>query len=179
MNHQRTMITRTKQLIVAGAVAAIGLVLLTFVRPDSTDARGGEPAIATVEPSKADAAPQQAAVAWREDFSAALVEAAEKNRPALLRFTAAWCTPCRVMDASVLPDERVISALADRVIPVKIEAGREESADVAHRYGVVGIPTLVLVDPSGKEFARGGFMSAEQLVEFLGKAPALPESPRH
>src|SRR5690606_18344364 len=93
MNHQRTMITRTKQLIVAGAVAAIGLVLLTFVRPDSTDARGGEPAIATVEPSKADAAPQQAAVAWREDFSAALVEAAEKNRPALLRFTAAWCTP--------------------------------------------------------------------------------------
>ena len=155
--------------MVAGAAALLGLALVPLVGPNLASARGGggpstAPVAAATSPSDRDAAKD---IAWREDYAAALREAQEKDRSVLLRFTASWCAPCRVMDARVFPDERVKSAIADRVVPVKIDADREESAEVAQRYGVGGIPTLILVDAGGKELARGGFMSAEQLVEFL------------
>lgn len=171
MDQQSVIGTRTWRLVVlvGVALAAVGLAILQFVRSDRAVAGSGQPAPTTAEAPDARATAQ--AVAWRDDFDAALIEAGEKERPALLRFTADWCAPCRVMDANVFPDERVAAAIAERVVPVEIDADRAESLDVAHRYGVVGIPTLVLVDAGGNELARKGFMSAEQLLEFLRNAP--------
>lgn len=167
MNPKRQGIWKLYSLGWAAVLGAMSLVLLPLVGASPADAQGdGQPATAPAESSPADGASRTAG-AWGINYDAALAEAAEKKLPVLLRFTASWCPPCQVMDARVFPDARVQSAITQHAIPVMIDVDREESAGVARRYGVRGIPTLIRVDASGRELARGGFMSAEQLVEFL------------
>lgn len=167
MDLQRPDPSRSRRLAAAVAFGALGVALVLLVKPYLAGARGGgHPSTAPAESRAADAEAQKA-VAWREDYAAAFAEAGERKMPVLLRFTASWCVPCRVMDANVFPDERVMDAVSERVIPLMIDIDREGSADIARRYGVSGVPTLLLINPSGKELARAGFMSAEQLVAFL------------
>lgn len=106
--------------------------------------------------------------AWRTDFDEALALAAKNKQPALLRFTAKWCPPCQVMDRSVFPRPEVRQALADRVVPVVLDIDLDENQDLAWRYRVQGVPTMILVDADGKVLNRAGFMSAEGLLKFLG-----------
>lgn len=105
---------------------------------------------------------------WQTDFDLALALAAKAKQPALLRFTAKWCPPCQVMDRSVFPRPEVKQALADRVVPVILDIDRDENQDLAWRYHVQGVPTMVLIDAEGKVLNRASFMSAEGLLKFLG-----------
>lgn len=114
------------------------------------------PATAPVEPE-----PTVAETVWQTEYEQALALAAEQGRPLLLRFTAEWCVPCQVMERSVFPDRDVTPALAGHAVPEKIDIDDERNAHIARRYGIRGIPTLLLVDPNGDKLDRGGFMSAE------------------
>jgi thioredoxin len=69
------------------------------------------------------------------DFAGAVLES---DRPVLVDFTAAWCGPCRVM-TPILED---LAAERDdlRVVQVDVDAQPE----VAARYGVLSMPTLML-----------------------------------
>jgi len=66
-----------------------------------------------------------------------LVETSEK--PVLVDFWAEWCGPCRMVSPAV---ERVAGELSGRVLTVKVNVDRKP--DVAGRYGIQGIPTLML-----------------------------------
>lgn len=112
---------------------------------------------------------------WRTDLPAALAEAAKHNRAVLLRFTATWCAPCRVMDARVWTNPDVKAAVADKFITVKSDIDEEPSQILARKYGVRGVPALLHLDGTGKEIARSGFMSSPETVKFL-KSPAAPAS---
>lgn len=107
------------------------------------------------------------AMEWRTDLGAALADAASTNQNVLLRFTATWCAPCRVMDIRVWPDATVQAALADGYIIVKSDIDEESSQLLARNYGVRGVPTLLLLDSAGKEISRAGFMSSPETVKFL------------
>jgi len=111
----------------------------------------------------------QAKETWHTSYAAARAEAARQDKPVLLRFTAAWCPPCQVMDANVWPNDEVKAAVAKQVVPAKIDVDDEANVNVARRYGIRTIPTLLLVDANGDELARGGFMNAKALIEFLQK----------
>lgn len=128
----------------------------------------GEGAPATV--GSEIAAPTNPGPVWQENFQQALARAAEQGKPVLLRFSAAWCTPCRVMDSTVWVDEQVKSTLANQAVPVEIDIDQEANAGVVQRYGIRSIPTILLIDANGEELARGGFMSAEAMVEFLNQS---------
>ena len=68
--------------------------------------------------------------------------------PVLVDFYADWCPTCRRLDA-VLAD--LVDALDGRATVVKVDV--EKSRSIAERYGVMHIPTLVLID-DGEELAR-------------------------
>lgn len=127
---------------------------------------------ASAEPVATGAAASKKALEWRTDLPAALIDAAKQNKTVLLRFTANWCGPCRVMDARVWPDQAVQSALAKNYLIVKSDVDDDASQILAQKYGVRGVPTLLLLDAKGGEIARGGFMSAVETVGFLNKASA-------
>ena len=76
----------------------------------------------------------------------------------LVDFYANWCGPCKML-APVL--EKVESTI--KVIKVDTD----EFEDLAREYGVMSIPTLVLLE-NGKETKRNiGFIDKSRLEEFL------------
>lgn len=71
----------------------------------------------------------------------------------LLDFGAAWCPPCNLLGAEVLHDPADAELLAGFVV-VAVDADRRDSWALKDRYRVGGYPTVVAVDPTGRELAR-------------------------
>ena len=83
--------------------------------------------------------------------------------PVLVDFFADWCMPCK-MFAPIL--EKVAEALGDKVVIAKINI--DEAEQIAARFGVMSIPTIILFK-DGKETDRNvGAMSAGDLLSFIG-----------
>src|SRR5690625_847160 len=82
------------------------------------------------------ASSEEQLVPWETNFEQALADAADQEKNVLLRFTADWCPPCRVMDASVWPEAEVQSALAEKTIPVMVNIDKASSRAMVFRYGI-------------------------------------------
>lgn len=67
--------------------------------------------------------------------------------PVLIDFFATWCNPCKML----APEVEAFAAETDAVKVCKIDV--DEASDIAMLYGIMSIPTLVLVK-NGKEVAR-------------------------
>src|SRR5438309_7447455 len=75
-------------------------------------------------------------------------EVLESELPVLVDFWAPWCGPCRIVSPIV---EEIAQERPGRLKLVKINT--DTAPDVSQRFGIRGIPTLVLLD-HGKEVAR-------------------------
>lgn len=78
-----------------------------------------------------------------------------------LEFGSTGCSACRQMQAVM---ETVRSEYPEKVNVVFINTANAGNLDMADYYGIVTIPTQVLLDRSGKEYYRhSGYISAEEL----------------
>lgn len=85
------------------------------------------------------------------------VKLAEENK-ILIDFFATWCGPCKMLGPVL---EKVESKL--KVVKVDVD----EFEDLAREYGVMSIPTLVVLE-KGKEVKRHiGFIDKSNLESFL------------
>ena len=75
---------------------------------------------------------------------------ATKNTPVMVDFWATWCGPCRMV-APVI--EQVAEEYEGRAIVGKVDV--DECGDLAMRYGVMSIPTVMVFvngQPVAKQF---------------------------
>ena len=91
--------------------------------------------------------------------------------PVLVDFWAPWCAPCRMLGPVI---EELAETYAGRVSVAKLNV--DEHPDVAARYGIQSIPTLLLFQ-GGQPVARQiGAVPKHALVEaldaHLASAPA-------
>ncbi|MAN12446.1 thioredoxin TrxA [Sphingobium naphthae] len=71
-------------------------------------------------------------VSFQEDVIAA-------DKPVLVDFWAEWCGPCKMIGPAL---EEISEELADKVTIAKINI--DENPDAPGKYGVRGIPTMIL-----------------------------------
>ena len=86
-------------------------------------------------------------VPWRHDFAAAQSESHTTHKPIFLCFTATWCGPCQEMKKTTWASREVERAL-DAYTPEKIDV--DEQPQLAKRYGVDSVPTLLILNDSGE-----------------------------
>jgi thioredoxin 1 len=79
----------------------------------------------------------------------------------LLKFYAEWCGPCKMQTS-------IIKAAGDKItVPIE-EIDIDNSLFTSVEYGVKSIPTLVLLDDSGKEIKRHvGIIKETELLAWL------------
>ena len=86
----------------------------------------------------------------------------QASRPVLVDFWATWCTPC-LMIAPIL--EEIASAYADQVTVAKLDV--DTNPATPPKFGVMGIPTLILFK-NGKAVERiMGYMPKDRLLSKL------------
>ena len=78
----------------------------------------------------------------------------------LVDFYADWCGPCKMLAMEL---EKVANEIDVDIVKVNVD----EEEEIARRYGVMSIPTLILfVD--GKELKKTiGFMPKDKIKEFV------------
>lgn len=88
-------------------------------------------------------------------------EALKENRPVLVDFWATWCGPCQML----APIVEEVAAENDAIIVAKLDVDKAE--DIAARYGVMSIPTLIMFK-NGEQVAKSvGFLKKERLQAFI------------
>jgi thiol:disulfide interchange protein len=114
---------------------------------------------------------------WRTDEATAVAESRTRNRPMLVLFCAEWAAACHELSNVTFRDEAVRTQ-ASKYVLLRIDATDDEAPEVVRlerKYSVVGLPTVVIIDPRGREkLRRGEYVSPMQMEEILEMLSPLP-----
>ncbi|MCA9738605.1 MAG: thioredoxin [Gemmatimonadota bacterium] len=98
-----------------------------------------------------------------EDFQRTVLES---GAPVLVDFYADWCQPCRMLAPMI---DQIAGAEQGRLVVAKVDTDR--APDVAQRYGIRSIPT-VIVFKDGEELGRSVGIMPDELKALVGQAVA-------
>jgi len=84
------------------------------------------------------------------------------DAPVLVDYWAEWCGPCKMI-APIL--DEVSRDYADKLNVAKVNV--DENQEIASKYGIRGIPTLMLFRNGAVVATKVGALSKSQLTAFL------------
>ena len=98
--------------------------------------------------------PASTPMLWATYSPSAVVSAAGAGKPIIIDFTAAWCVNCKEIEHDVFDNPAVSPTLAQGFVTLRADLtdfNSPASVAVEKQYGFGSLPTIVILDPSGKE----------------------------
>ena len=104
---------------------------------------------------------------WMTNFEKAKQVAASRNIPILVDFSGSdWCSWCIKLEREVFSQsafkeyakENIVLFVADFPSKKKLPVDEEkQNKELAQKYGIRGLPTVLLLDHNGKVLAKTGY----------------------
>lgn len=91
-------------------------------------------------------------------------EVLKSNVPVLLDFTATWCGPCQRIAPLI---DAVADKQAGKLKVCKLDIDSNPRAPM--KYGIRGVPTLMLFDGGNKVDTHVGALNGKQLDDFVAR----------
>ena len=95
----------------------------------------------------------------------------QSSTPVLVDFWAEWCGPCRMIAPAL---EEISGALGDRLQIVKINI--DENPETPGKYGVRGIPTMLLFKNGEAVATKVGAAPRSQIQQWIEAQLANPST---
>lgn len=86
----------------------------------------------------------------------------KNDKPVLLDFWATWCGPCQMQGPVI---DEAAEKLKDKAVFGKVNVDEQQA--LAQQYGVMSIPTLILIKDGQVANKAVGFHSLEQIQQML------------
>ena len=90
------------------------------------------------------------------------VEVLQSPGPVLVDYWAEWCGPCKAIAPTL---EEVAKEYSGKLKVAKVNV--DENQEIPRKYGIRGIPTLMLFKNGNIEATKVGALSKSQLTAFL------------
>lgn len=95
------------------------------------------------------------------DFEISKLEELVSEGLVLLDFYADWCGPCKMLSPE-------LDVVAKNISDIKIyKVNVDNNPEIARKYGVMSIPTLVLYKDGNIVNKRMGYMPSDDLIEWI------------
>jgi len=89
-------------------------------------------------------------------------EVLQSQSPVLVDYWAEWCGPCKAIAPTL---EEVAKQYSGKLKVAKVNV--DENQEIPRKYGIRGIPTLMLFKNGNIEATKVGALSKSQLTAFL------------
>ena len=86
----------------------------------------------------------------------------KSEKPILVDYWAEWCGPCKMI-APIL--EEISSEMSDKIIVGKLNV--DENSQTPPKYGIRGIPTLMIFKDGNAVGTHVGALSKSDLIQFI------------
>jgi len=106
---------------------------------------------------------------WISGLEQGKVLAVQQNKKLMIDTYAEWCVACKELDKLTFSDPEVQMVLQNYVL-VKLDFTKrnEKNKALSKSLGIIGMPTIIFLDPDGKELKRfSGFKNKKKFLKIV------------
>jgi thiol:disulfide interchange protein len=126
----------------------------------------------------------EAEISWQPFSEERLAAALKEGKPVIIDAYADWCIPCKELDKLTFTDSDVKKEAEAKFVSLKLDLTKSNDASEAARarekFDILGVPTIIFIEPTGRERADlrlEGFEKPGPFLERMKKVEATAPAP--